>query len=47
MKNKGNESYKELTKAIYTRNISICNNGGRLALLKLVNVIPEYCIAHI
>ena len=38
-KNKGNESCKELTKAIYTRNIAICCDGGRLHLLKLVNVI--------
>ena len=29
------------------RNISICYNGGRLRLLKLVNVIPQYCIAHL
>ena len=45
--NKENESYKELSKAIYTRNISICYNGGRLRLLKLVNVTPQYCIEHL
>ena len=40
VKNKGNKSNKELTKAIYTRNISICCNGGRLRSLKLLNMIP-------
>ena len=47
VKNKGSESYKKMRKAIYTRNISICCNGWRLRLLKLVDVISQYCIAHL
>ena len=47
VKNKRNKSSIELIKAIYTRNISICCNGGRLRLLKLVNVTPQYCIEHL
>ena len=47
VKNKRNKSNKELTKAIYTRNISICCNGGRLRLLKLSYMILQYCIAHL
>ena len=38
VKNKGNESYKELKEAIAMTNISICGNGGRPRSLGLVKL---------